>query len=99
MINWLRNLFRDKTFGVARSSGWSDFRRTYIKSECEVCSARYFLELHHVLPFWKYPELELFPSNVVTACRKCHFSFCHYFSWSSWNDKIKEDIERIKNKP
>lgn len=101
MINWIKNLFTfiDHTFGAVRSPAWPNFRKTYIKKECEVCGKKYFLELHHIIPFWQHPELELFPSNVVTLCRTHHLEWGHYFSWASWNDRIKEDIERIKNKP
>ena len=98
-MNWLKNLFIDRTFGVLRSPDWSAFRKTYIKKECEICRARYFLELHHCIPFWKEPELELFPSNVVTLCRKHHYELGHFFSWKSYNIDIRLWCDKIKNKP
>ena len=102
MIDWLKNLFIDKTFGASRSPNWSNFRKTYIKEKCEVCGARYFLELHHVIPFWVSPELELFPSNVVTLCgglRNCHLYCGHLGYWKSYNSDINAWILKVKLRP
>ena len=99
-MNWLLNLFReDREFGAIRSSGWANFRKTYIKDKCEVCGAKYFLELHHIIPFWVSPELELFPSNVVTLCRKHHLEWGHLFSFRSYNIDIKKWILTVTNRP
>src|SRR3990167_2597292 len=101
-MNWFLSFFQDRTFGQARDSGWSDFRKTCIKKECEVCGAKYFLELHHIIPFWISPDLELFPSNVVTLCggvRNCHLRFGHLGFWKSYNPKLREWIDLIKHRP
>jgi len=98
-MNWLLSFFQDRTFGQARHSGWNDFRRTYIKDRCEVCGSKYFRELHHVIPFTVRPDMELFPSNVVTLCRKHHFEWGHLFSFKSYNVDINRWILTVKNRP
>lgn len=93
-MNWVLSFFQDREFG-ARSSAWASFRNKNIKGKCEICDSRFFLELHHVKPYHLFPELELDPNNVVTACRKHHFEFCHFFDWKKFNKDIKNHIEQI----
>lgn len=99
MITWIKSLFGDKTFGAIRSSKWPEFRRKNIKHECEYCQSTFFLELHHIKPFWQFPELELDPTNVCTLCRKCHFLLAHFEDWASWNENIIGWILAKRNKP
>lgn len=95
MIDFIKNLFANRTFGAKRSSSWGTFRKQYIKDKCEVCRKGYFLELHHVIPVNVDKSKELDPDNVVTVCRSCHFSWGHFFSWRKFNGQIKNDIIRV----
>jgi len=83
-----------KLGGKTRSSEWSKVRKVNIKSYCEICEKKGGLlnplELHHILPFALRPDLELSPSNFVTACRHCHLYFCHLGSFQSYCAEIKE---------
>ena len=104
MISWLRNLFEDRTFGQARSHFWNEVRKEHIKGqpECQVCGKIGKImsnEAHHILPFWKYPNLELDPHNLITLCRTHHFEWGHFFDFKSYNKDIKEWALSVKNKP
>ena len=39
---------------------------------CAECSRPGKLEVSHVIPVWKRPDLELVESNVRVLCRSCH---------------------------
>ena len=41
---------------------------------CGECGKAGKLEVHHVRPVYKAPELELSFDNVVTLCRNCHLA-------------------------
>lgn len=105
--NWLevwQSRESERTFGAQRSSEWSSFRAKHIKDFCELCLKKGIpLELHHILKFSDYPNLELDHTNVVTGCRSCHLKFYHLGSFMSWNENIKQHIELfsalIKNRP
>jgi len=110
MISWLldkiRAIFYPDLFG-GRSSQWSRVRKENIKDYCEMCERKggllRSLELHHVQPFHLKPELELDPTNFITACRHCHLYFAHLGSFKSFNIDIKKDAVswqlRRKNRP
>ena len=99
MFNFIHQIFIDKTFGAKRSDDWPSFRKRNIHEKCDICGKGLFLELHHIKPYHKFPELELRLENIVTLCRRHHLEWGHYFSWSSWNDRILDDIKRIKMRP
>ena len=103
-MNWLMSFFIDKTFGASRNSRWDDVRKKHIieHPKCAVCGKIGKLlsnEVHHILPFWKHPELELEPTNLITLCRTHHFEWGHFFDWSSWNENIALWVGDIINKP
>ena len=98
-MTWLTNIFGDRTLGAIRSSEWPAFRKANIKKECEFCGSKWFLNLHHILPFHIHPELELDEKNVVTLCKKHHFELGHFFSWYSWNEDIKNWIRAKQFRP
>jgi 5-methylcytosine-specific restriction protein A len=88
-----------------RSSKWDNVRKSHLKEEscCAVCGTEKDLEIHHILAFEYYPELELEDSNLITLCRHDHFVWGHLCDWKSYNPKIREQIEtykgRVKNRP
>ena len=63
--------------------------------------------VHHILPFHKFPELELIPTNLITLSEagpwNAHFCFGHLLDWKSWNvDVVKmssDFLNLIKNRP
>ena len=104
MFNWLKNIFQNRTFGVARSGKWASFRKEFLRKNplCAVCNKKGTLlspnEAHHIKLFNKFPELELVESNVIVLCREHHFWFGHLGDFKSFNSKIREDAEIWRNK-
>lgn len=107
LCNLLSRMFAaDRCFGAARSSRWRKVRSAHLAAHpyCEACGRTDRLEVHHVVPFHVNPELELEPSNLMTLCdATCHFLIAHLRDWSSWNECVREDAQRlltrIKNRP
>lgn len=98
-----------KTLGAARSPLWNKVRAEHLKKFpfCAVCGKSDELNVHHRLPFHKYPELELRPDNLITLCeapgREHHLNFGHLGSYLSFNSEVEKDTEiwsfKIKNRP
>jgi len=42
-------------------------------------------DVHHLVPISFRPDLGDVPDNLLTACRFCHFSYCHLSNWSRYN--------------
>ena len=95
--------------GKDRSADWFQVRRGHLKRQpdCQVCGGRKKLEVHHIIPFWVAPELELEPDNLITLCdgrkyARCHYLFGHFGDYKKWNENVKQDasyfMKRIKEK-
>lgn len=73
----------------SRSPDWATVRRKHLDKnpKCAACGGSQQLEVHHLLPFHLYPELELVPENLLTLCerRGCHLRIGHSFNWSAYN--------------
>ena len=93
----------------SRSGQWPAVRKAHLEKEPEwaVCGSKGTadneLNVHHVLPFHKYPDKELDQTNLITLCREHHFTFGHLCEWSSWNTRVREDAaewrRKIKDRP
>lgn len=100
---------RLRTLGAQRSPHWNTVRKAFLlrKPECAVCRKRGTLlspnNVHHCVPFYKNPALELQESNLCTLCREHHFFVGHLNSWRSWNKDVRIDAEiwynKIKTRP
>ena len=99
----------DRLGGASRSSEWSAVRKGFARKNpsCAVCGNRR-IQVHHVVPFHKAPELELEESNLISLCQglltnRCHLLFGHLGSWRSWNASVREDAAymnlKIENRP
>ena len=88
-----------------RSSGWAKVERQKLASSptCAVCDTDEDLNVHHIRPFYLFPELELELSNLITLCRDHHFLFGHLGSWKSYNIDVVSDAkawnDKIKGRP
>lgn len=99
-------MFNIFTFGkkiryAIRSPQWPKVRKEHLKNNpaCAACGRSKKIEVHHIKPVHKYPELELDPSNLISLCDDpCHLIFGHLFDYKSWNIKVKEDTEVYYNK-
>lgn len=83
-----------------RSSGWGKARDEHVLAfpACAVCWATDLVEVHHVRPYYLFPELELDPKNLMTLCRVHHFWWGHLGDWSAWNPSVREDAETWREK-
>ncbi|MGE1112159.1 HNH endonuclease [Priestia megaterium] len=70
----------DKT-KIVRSGKWRTFRKRIIQRDgthCQRCIRKYSLittsnlEVHHIKPRDKYPELTFEETNCVTLCKTCN---------------------------
>lgn len=86
--------------GAPRSPQWWRVRQRWIENngKCEACNNTHFLEVHHIQPYHKWPELELVESNLMTLCERCHFLFGHLCNWHSWNKDARQDAANFRKK-
>ena len=107
MFQFIRDRFLGKVLqGQRRSSKWRIVRAEYLKEHptCECCGGKKGIEVHHILPFHLFPELELRKENLMSLCKKrgCHFAM-HLYSWKSYNPDAKQDAmlwnEKVENRP
>ncbi len=91
-------------YEIQRSGRWSGVRKIHLGQSpiCRCCGGDSFIEVHHILPYHQFPELELVLSNLITLCdnpaRRCHFMFGHLGNWRSWNTEVREDAARHHSK-
>ena len=98
-----------KLFGAKRSGLWPKIRAEHLKKEptCVICGENKQINVHHKLPFSRYPDLELDPLNLITLCeapgREHHLNYGHLGSYLSYNPEVEKDCEiwheKIKNRP
>ena len=94
-MSWYREHV-EKRF--TRSSTWSKTRKRFlvINPRCVVCGKKKGLEVHHILPFYLHPDLEEDFQNLLTLCRRHHFSIGHLEKWKSYNKVITPTVEYFK---
>ena len=84
-----------------RSSKWRGAKKVFLKDNpfCACCGGKINLEVHHIKPFYLYPELELDPTNLITLCEKnskdinCHLFIGHLGNYKKINPYIHKDIK------
>ena len=99
MFSRLFDLFKDNFSG--RSWTWTKVRSEHLKNNptCAACGRDKKLEVHHIKPYHKYPELELDLNNLITLCDDpCHFVFGHLMNYKSWNENVVSDCKEYNNK-
>jgi 5-methylcytosine-specific restriction endonuclease McrA len=88
-----------RALAAGRSSRWPAARGEHVARHptCAACGGTKQLNVHHILPFHLFPELELAPENLITLCEKkhCHFVWGHLnANWKTWNESVSEDARR-----
>lgn len=92
-------------FFEGRSPKWPDVEKAFRKlhPDCQACTSKDALNVHHIKPFHKFPALELDTMNLITLCRRCHFFLGHLDDWSSWNVDVVANaammLGKIKTRP
>lgn len=84
-----------------RSPKWSTVRKKHLEKNnyCAACGSTKKLEVHHIKPVHKHPELELDPDNLITLCADpCHIIFGHLMNFKSWNIDVINDCAVYYNK-
>lgn len=103
MIEYLIDRIKGKApKGARRHKDWRKVRNSYIKKQptCELCGGTKRLQVHHIIPFWLAPELELDFNNLMTLCMsgrkgvKCHLLFGHHGDWQDINIHCENDVRR-----
>lgn len=90
-----------KPLESTRSPHWEAVRRVWIHAypSCAACGGTASLQVHHIKPFHKHPDLELDIDNLITLCeaeaRNCHYCFGHGYCWRGWNPQVVEDAARF----
>lgn len=84
----------------SRSSKWHGFEKELIQETpfCCICgevATKTQLVGHHILPYHKYPELELDRENIIIVGNTCttgqhHLAICHYGDFRKWNPDVRE---------
>lgn len=106
IIKHVKDVIQGKTaLGTKRSSKWPTVRKEHLKNNptCAICNGKEKVEVHHIKPFHKYPELELDPNNLITLCESksfgitCHLAIGHGGNYKRTNPTVVQDVTYIKN--
>lgn len=100
MFSFLGFRSRELRYAV-RSPKWQVVRKQHIERypNCAACGKNRKVEVHHIKPVHKYPDLELELDNLITLCDDpCHFVFGHLLDYKSWNSEVIRDCEVYYNK-
>jgi hypothetical protein len=88
---------------LMRSGEWPTVRKHFLEKHpaCEACGGKSLLNVHHVSPFHKFPQLELDYNNLITLCIKnlCHVLIGHGDSYRYYNPKVREYAADILANP
>jgi 5-methylcytosine-specific restriction protein A len=82
-----------------RSGRWPTVRAEHLRREpcCAACGRDKGVEVHHIQPYSRRPDLELDPDNLISLCRDpCHFVFGHMLHWSRCNPHVRDDAYRYR---
>lgn len=84
------------TYG--RSSKWNSVRKAHLLQypKCCVSGLKTNLDVHHVKPYYLFPDLELDFDNLRTISRPYHFLIGHLCNWSRYNENFDEMILYIR---
>ena len=93
---------REKSKSFRRSPKWNEFRDQFVAqhAECAACGSKNNLQVHHIKPFHKNPELELQFSNMITLCmsnEECHLKIGHGGSFRTYNPNVEVDAKKYRS--
>lgn len=99
-LRYAHSVIREKSKSKKRSSRWDEVRDTFLESHpaCAACGSTKKLQVHHIMPFHLYPELELEENNLIVLCmdvNECHLGIGHGGSFRSYNPKVVVRAKRF----
>jgi 5-methylcytosine-specific restriction enzyme A len=88
----------------ARSHQWPTFERHWLEKNgmCAACGGTTKLNVHHIKPFHRFPELELDETNFITLCMgplECHLKVGHGDLFRAWNPEVVKDAQEVRLYP
>ena len=107
IIKKLKDIIAGKsTLKHKRSPQWQTVRKHHLKKypKCALCEGETKIEVHHIKPFHKYPEIELEPTNLITLCESysygicCHRTVGHLGDYKKINPDVVNDASTWNNK-
>lgn len=88
--------------GKKRSPLWREERRRYLRKSpsCKVCGSHKKVEVHHKIPFYLRPDLELKEENYISLCESkktlnCHLIIGHGGNYRDYNPQVERDAEHF----
>lgn len=86
--------------GQKRDPRWPATRRAYLAEhpDCECCEREgpRGMSVHHLIPFWVAPTLELDPGNLQTYCSVCHLLIGHLRNYRTFNPSARSMAAMIR---
>jgi 5-methylcytosine-specific restriction enzyme A len=103
IINLTRNSLRDVGVPEKRSGKWPTVEKHFREAHptCAACGGTKNLNVHHIHPFHKFPELELDPNNLITMCmgeKECHLKIAHGSNFKTYCPDVRKYVEQIRKK-
>lgn len=59
---------------------------------CQFCLSTKSLEVHHKKPISIAPDLAAVKANLITLCKRCHFSVGHFNNYHDHNPQIDQIV-------
>lgn len=92
--------------GAKRSHLWFEVRKKHLKlyPNCLVCGGSTSLQVHHIVPFFLAPDLELVSTNLMTLCTRkkyginCHLLIGHLGNFRRFNIGASLDAKIWRSK-
>ena len=84
--NWKGGIDEDRS-RFYYSAEWKIKRAEIFKRDnysCVLCGSHKNLEVHHIYPYSKFPELKLYNENLITLCHQCHQKQTAIFHPNKW---------------
>ncbi len=97
----MAGFWREQAKRATRSAGWVKVRTARLALDgkrCRACAKKINLQVHHIQPFHRQPELELDLDNTVTLCGRCHLLIGHLDFWQSFNPAVLADVATIRRR-
>ena len=82
--------------GARRHKSWRKVRLEHLEKNptCFICGGKKKIEVHHIIPFYLAPDMELNPKNLMTLCENkkyginCHLLVGHLGNYRRINPNV-----------